>query len=119
MEHWSVEDYKNFTNKTVKKTKYRANKTSVDGHTFDSRKYGPAYLFEIGIPSAISAKNTIVINKRQTHRWYWTELRANQAAKDYFGRYYGVDWSQYENFVESNHYYPTDKPLPQFLRDDY
>jgi len=89
------------------------------GHTFDSRKYGPAYLFEIGIPSAISAKNTIVINKRQTHRWYWTELRANQAAKDYFGRYYGVDWSQYENFVESNHYYPTDKPLPQFLRDDY
>lgn len=26
MEHWSVEDYKNYTNKTVKKTKYRATK---------------------------------------------------------------------------------------------
>ena len=32
MEHWSVEDYKNFTNSKAKKSKYRANKVSVDGH---------------------------------------------------------------------------------------
>ena len=38
MEHWSIDDYKNFTNNKTKKTKYRANKTSIDGHTFDSQK---------------------------------------------------------------------------------
>lgn len=43
MEHWSVEDYKNFTNKNIKKTKYRSNKTSIDGHTFDSKKEADYY----------------------------------------------------------------------------
>lgn len=43
MEHWTVDDYKEFNNKVVKKTKYRANKTSVDGHTFDSKKEAEYY----------------------------------------------------------------------------
>ena len=43
MEHWSVEDYKNFTNGKIRKTKYRANKTSIDGHTFDSKKEAEYY----------------------------------------------------------------------------
>lgn len=43
MEHWTVEDYKEFNNKVTKKTKYRANKTSVDGHTFDSKKEAEYY----------------------------------------------------------------------------
>ena len=43
MEHWSVEDYKEYNNKASKKTKYRANKTSVDGHTFDSKKEAEYY----------------------------------------------------------------------------
>ncbi len=43
MEHWSVEDYKAFTDKSIKRTKYRANKTSVDGHTFDSKKEADYY----------------------------------------------------------------------------
>lgn len=44
MEHWSVEDYKNYTEKKVsKKAKYRAYKTSVDGHTFDSLKEANYY----------------------------------------------------------------------------
>lgn len=43
MEHWSTEDYKNYTNKNIKKTKYRATKTSVDGHTFDSQKEANYY----------------------------------------------------------------------------
>ena len=43
MEHWSVEDYKNYTDKNSKKTKYRAYKTSVDGHTFDSQKEATYY----------------------------------------------------------------------------
>ena len=43
MEHWSVDDYKNFTDRKKKKSKYRANKTSVDGHTFDSKKEAEYY----------------------------------------------------------------------------
>lgn len=43
MEHWTAEEYKNYTNKNIKKTKYRATKTSVDGHTFDSQKEANYY----------------------------------------------------------------------------
>ena len=43
MEHWSVEDYKNYTDSKRKKSKYRANKVSVDGHTFDSQKEADYY----------------------------------------------------------------------------
>ena len=43
MEHWSVEDYKNFANGKIRKTKYCANKTSIDGHTFDSKKEAEYY----------------------------------------------------------------------------
>ena len=44
MEHWSFEDYKNYNEKKIKKTKYRAYKTSVDGHTFDSQKEAEFYV---------------------------------------------------------------------------
>lgn len=44
MEHWSVEDYKNYTDCSKKrKSKYRSNKVSVDGHTFDSQKEATYY----------------------------------------------------------------------------
>ncbi len=43
MEHWSVEDYKNYTDGKKTKSKYKANKTSVDGHTFDSQKEAEYY----------------------------------------------------------------------------
>ena len=43
MEHWSVEDYKNYTDSKNKKSKYRANKVSIDGHTFDSQKEADYY----------------------------------------------------------------------------
>ena len=44
MEHWSIEDYKNYEDsKKPKKTKYRSYKTSVDGHTFDSLKEAEYY----------------------------------------------------------------------------
>ena len=43
MEHWSVEDYKNFKNKPTRKSKYRANKVSIDGNTFDSQKEADYY----------------------------------------------------------------------------
>ena len=44
MEHWSIEDYKNFTDKNKhKKAKYSSYKASVDGHTFDSVKEANYY----------------------------------------------------------------------------
>ncbi len=43
MEHWTVEDYREYNDKGTKKTKYRANKTSVDGHIFDSKKEADYY----------------------------------------------------------------------------
>ena len=43
MDRWSIEDYKNYTNNSNKKSKYRANKVSIDGHTFDSQKEADYY----------------------------------------------------------------------------
>ena len=43
MENWSVEDYKNFINQPKKGPKYRSNKVSIDGHTFDSQKEANYY----------------------------------------------------------------------------
>lgn len=44
MEHWSIEEYNAYNDKLNKKTKYGANKTSVDGHTFDSQKEADYYV---------------------------------------------------------------------------
>ncbi len=43
MEHWSIEDYNNYNNKSAGKSKYRSYKTSIDGHTFDSQKEAEYY----------------------------------------------------------------------------
>lgn len=43
MEHWTIADYKEYKDKTTKKSKYRAQKTSIDGHTFDSKKEAEYY----------------------------------------------------------------------------
>ena len=44
-EHWSVEDYKKYisSNKNSNRSKYGSIKTSIDGHTFDSRKEAEYY----------------------------------------------------------------------------
>lgn len=42
-EHWSIEQYKEYQKKGNKKSKYGAVKTSVDGHTFDSKKEADYY----------------------------------------------------------------------------
>jgi hypothetical protein len=67
------------------------------GHTIDSRNFGIAYLFAIGIPSAISASRSEQAEGEYdgvyTHDLYWTEIRANKLAKNYFEKYYGVDWN--------------------------
>jgi len=43
MEHWSIEDYKNFKDKKTRRSKYSSNKVSIDGHTFDSQKEADFY----------------------------------------------------------------------------
>lgn len=43
MEHWSIEDYNNYNNRNIRKSKYRSYKTSIDGHTFDSQKEAEYY----------------------------------------------------------------------------
>lgn len=70
------------------------------GHTADSQRFGPLYLPVIGLSSLISAMG------KGDHSSYWTELRANCHAKDYFGKRYGIRWSELG--------YPT--ALPEKLR---
>lgn len=42
-EHWNIEQYKEYQKKRNKRSKYGAVKTSVDGHTFDSKKEAEFY----------------------------------------------------------------------------
>ena len=69
------------------------------GHTIDGRKRGFAYLFTVGIPSIISAKNSHNIGRfRSSHSYEPYERRANRLAEKYFGANYGVNWfSPYPN----------------------
>ena len=43
MEHWSIDEYKEYTDRANRKSKYRAQKTSIDGHVFDSKKEAEYY----------------------------------------------------------------------------
>ncbi len=69
------------------------------GHTIDGRKRGFAYLFTVGIPSVISAKNSHNIGRlRPSHSYEPYERRANRLAAKYFSKNYGVNWfSPYPN----------------------
>lgn len=73
------------------------------GHTFDSREAGPAYLFEIGIPSAISASNSDKTEANgittTTHKLFWTEQRASLNAYNYFNKNYGVKITDFELYL--------------------
>ena len=72
------------------------------GHYLQSHRWGLAYLFGVGIPSLISAKNSTQVDGEpigvSTHDFYWTEMKANNRAARYFRKYYGVDWDEYETF---------------------
>lgn len=79
------------------------------GHTIDSRGYGPSYLFTIGWSSLNSARTSRDVAGRSNHKWFWTELRANNNASRYFQDYYSVDWADYTDF-EIGSYYPLVAP---------
>ena len=42
-EHWSIEEYREYQKKGNKRSKYGAIKTTIDGHTFDSKKEAEFY----------------------------------------------------------------------------
>lgn len=42
-EHWTIEQYREYQKNGCKKSKYGAVKTSIDGHTFDSKKEAEFY----------------------------------------------------------------------------
>jgi hypothetical protein len=83
------------------------------GHSFDSQKYGVLYLFNIGIPSLNSAKHKERVNGEPsgvtTHKFKWYEMNANKYAKEYFSKYYGVDWNTIYRLGTYETYYPTIK----------
>ena len=58
------------------------------GHTKDSQLFGWAYLPIIGLPSLLSAFG------KGNHNVFWTELRANDHAKNYFGKHYSIAWNE-------------------------
>lgn len=58
------------------------------GHTIDSQLFGWAYLPVIGLPSLLSAFG------KGNHNVFWTELRANGHAKNYFGKHYSIAWNE-------------------------
>ena len=69
------------------------------GHTIDGRRLGPTYLFKVGQRSLISAKNNHPVpgKKAWSHDYMPYEMRANIIAGQYFGHFYGVDWSSFED----------------------
>lgn len=70
------------------------------GHLIDSRCKGFAYLFNVGLPSLMSAKHADPISYDPyltTHDIKPYEMRANRNSATYFGQYYGVDWSIFED----------------------
>ena len=77
------------------------------GHTIDSHRYGPLYLFAIGVPSLFSAQfspqvswTSAITGKSNTtskHDIRKYEMRANRNAKGYFSEYYDVNWNIFEN----------------------
>lgn len=80
------------------------------GHTFDSQIFGPAYLFAVGIPSAISASKASQASGEpinvSTHAFFWTEMRANRHAERYFSKHYGVNWLTLYRRGTIETYYP-------------
>ena len=75
------------------------------GHTIDSRKYGSSYMKDIGIPSfksaifysiCFSTSEALNVDNPYNHNEFWTEKKANRNASAYFGKYYDVDWSIFE-----------------------
>lgn len=69
------------------------------GHTIDSRKWGPLFLYGVGLPSLISASNSTDVpgENYSTHDLKSYERSANRNAKNYFYNNYQVSWTDFES----------------------
>ena len=89
------------------------------GHRIQSRHWGTLYLFGVGIPSALVGNDLIPNDPlgRAYDDIEPIEMKANNRAAKYFGKYYGVDWDYLGNkkfYKFPLEYYPpsTGKGLP-------
>lgn len=97
----NIDDDINTNFETYLKTAHNGLFMHEYGHTIQGRRYGFAYLFNIGIPSLKSAKNSEPHPLyKSTHVAKWFEKEASTYAKYYFGS----DWN---NIANINYYHPT------------
>ena len=85
----NIDDAINSDFETYLKTSHSGLFMPEYGLTIQGRRYGLAYLFYIGIPSLISAKNsvsyyTLKQNLTSTHKQKWYEREASRYGRDYF-----------------------------------
>jgi RHS repeat-associated protein len=81
------------------------------GHTIQSQYWGMLYPFRVMIPSPISAATARDIPgwpRLNTHDTRWYEMQANRYSSRYFGRYFNINWDQYE--PRNGGTYPTRNP---------
>ncbi len=93
------------------------------GHSIDSKRLGPLYLFLVGIPSLISAwknKPVWIEGKRYyTHDLKSYEIRANHLANEYRRNKYNQNWDEFsEHFptksILKEKKFTSDKPYTDF-----
>lgn len=61
------------------------------GHYIQSQRWGPLYLFTMGLPSLTNCIHDR-IHRSDTHDVFYTETSANRNAKRYFGKHYDTTW---------------------------
>lgn len=64
----------------------------TDGHTVDSKIFGPLYLFIIGVPSILWA--WLYDNKKHCYYDFYTERRANRFAGLVVGKYCKLEFEK-------------------------
>ena len=71
------------------------------GHTIQSKRWGPLYLFSIGIPSGISQLLDIWEWGGHDHDYFYSEIWANRNALKYFSETYGdIVWDYFKYPIE-------------------
>ena len=71
------------------------------GHTIQSKRWGPLYLFSIGIPSGISQLLDIWEWGGHNHDYFYSEIWANRNALKYFSETYGdIVWDYFKYPIE-------------------
>lgn len=71
------------------------------GHTIQSKRWGPLYLFSIGLPSLVSQWFNNMNWFEHDHNYFYSEIWANRNALIYFSDEYGaINWNYYKYPIE-------------------